>query len=158
MLGSDYAGNFEIKGDVSSRFRLWGRPVYLAADGFVVSRMPDYFLRRYYSNHFDWNNAFRNEYKTRISGSLSIPALGFDLSAGVENISNYVYFDRKALPAQYDGQIQVLFAAWKQHLGYGIINLDNEAVFQLSGKEEILPLPRLSLYTNLYAKPSCLMS
>ncbi len=152
MLGSDYAGNFEIKGDVSSRFRLWGRPVYLAADGFVVSRMPDYFLRRYYSNHFDWNNAFRNEYKTRISGSLSIPALGFDLSAGVENISNYVYFDRKALPAQYDGQIQVLFAAWKQHLGYGIINLDNEAVFQLSGKEEILPLPRLSLYTNLYAK------
>jgi hypothetical protein len=56
---------------------------------------------------------------------LVIPALGFDLAAGVENISNYVYFNRQALPEQYEGQIQVLFPSWKQHLGYGIINLDN---------------------------------
>lgn len=152
LLGTDYIGNFEIKGDLSSRFKLWNRPVYVSANGFIISRMPDYFMRRYYSNHFDWNNSFDNEYKTRISGNLSIPALGFDLSAGVENISNYVYFNRQALPAQYNGQIQVLFAAWKQHLAYGIVNLDNEAVLQFSSKEEYLPLPLLSLYTNLYAK------
>ena len=77
-----------------------------------------------------------------------------NISVGVqfENISNYIYYDHLAKPAQYDGNIQVLaidatinLKAWRFHL-------DNKFVYQLTSNSEILPLPTLALYSNLYFK------
>jgi len=151
VLGEDI-GDFELSGNMKTVFQLWNKPVSLTANGTIKNLHPDYFLEHYYSNHFSWDNSFLNENKTRISGSLDIPALGFLANAGVENITNYVYFNNHALPAQYTGNIQVLSFNWKQHLGLGILNWDNDAVYQLSSNPEILPLPDLSVYSNLYLK------
>lgn len=153
MVGDQYVGNFELGGNVRSHFRLWSHSVNVSGTAFVKSYTPDYFMRSYYSNHFRWQNHFSTVYKTRIAGRLEIPRLGFDFSAGVENISNYVYFNQAAIPAQYNAQLQVLFAEWKQHIGLGLLNFDYDVVGQLSGQERILPLPALSVYGNLYLNP-----
>lgn len=151
VAGADL-GDFELSGNLKTTFNLWSHPVKLAADGYVKNLQPDYFLEHYYSNHFAWNNTFKNEYKTRIRGSLSIPALGFSARAGVENITNIVYFNQKALPQQYDGNVQVLSINWKQHLEFGQLNWDNDLVYQLSSNQDILPLPDLTVYSDLYLK------
>jgi hypothetical protein len=151
VLGENL-GDFELKGNLNTTFNLINHPVNLSADGFITNFHPDYFLEHYYSNNFNWDNTFKNEYKTLIRGSLSIPTLGFEAQAGVENISNILYFNNKAVSAQYSGDIQVLSLRWKQHLGYQILNWDNEAVYQLSSNQDILPLPDISVYSDLYLK------
>ncbi|MEA4839430.1 MAG: putative porin [Bacteroidales bacterium] len=151
VFGEDM-GDFELKGNLNTTFKLWNHPVSLSASGYVKNLHPDYFLEHYYSNHFSWDNHFIRENRTHISGMLNIPALGFTAKAGVENLTNMVYFNNDALPDQYSGNIQVLYFNWKQHLSAGIINWDNDVVYQLSSNRTILPLPDLTAYSNLYLK------
>jgi len=151
VMGEDL-GDFELSGDLNTNFKIWNHPVSLSANGYIKNLHPDYFLEHYYSNHFIWDKTFANENKTRIRGSLNIPELGFIANAGVENLTNYVYFNNQALPTQYTGNIQILTLNWKQHLGVSIFNWDNDIAYQLSSNQEILPLPDLSAYSNLYLK------
>ena len=145
-------GDFELSGDLKTTFRLWDHPVSLSADGSIKNQHPDYFLDNYVSNHFIWGNHFRNEYKTLVRGNLTIPALGFEAHVGVENLSNLIYFNTAALPDQYSGNVQVLSLNLKQHLGAGILNWDNDVVYQLSSNQNVLPLPDLSVLSDLYLK------
>jgi len=151
LLGED-AGNFELSGRMRTNLTLWKKSVQLQAGGYIKNLKPDYFLEEYYSNHFSWNNHFRTEYKTRIFGSLDIPSIGFHFNATVENLNHLVYFNDAALPKQHSGNIQVLSANWKQHLSWGILNWDNDLVYQASSQQRILPLPNLTVYSNLYLK------
>lgn len=151
MLG-DHIGNFDISGDVRSHFRLWKRLVSVSAEGFARNETPDYFYRRFYSNHYAWNQELKNMYRLRLQGNLHIPSWGTSLKAGVENISNYVYFNEKAQSTQYEGQLQVMYAQWKQALSYGVFHFDFNVVGQLSSRQEVLPLPTLAAYGNLYVK------
>ncbi|MDD4922294.1 MAG: putative porin, partial [Bacteroidales bacterium] len=151
VLGEDL-GDFELSGNLKTNFKIGHHPVSLSAKGSIKNLHPDYFLEHYYSNHLNWDKTFLNENKTSISGLLDIPALGFSASASVENLTNHVYFNNQALPDQYTGSIQVLSFNWKQHLGTGILSWDNDAVYQLSSNQNILPLPDFSVYSNLYIK------
>jgi len=151
VLG-DRMGDFELSGDLKTTFRLWDHPVSLSADGSIKNQHPDYFLDNYVSNHFIWGNHFQNEYKTLVRGNLTIPALGFEAHAGVENLSNLIYFNTSAVPDQYAGNVQVLSLNLRQHLGAGILNWDNDVVYQLSSNQNVLPLPDLSVLSDLYLK------
>lgn len=148
----DKLGDFELGGNLKTTFRLWNHPVSLSADGSIKNQHPDYFLENYVSNHFVWGNHFSNEYKTLIRGNLTIPALGFEAHAGIENRTNLIYFNTAAEPDQYTGNIQVVSLNLKQHLGAGILNWDNNVAYQLSSNQNVLPLPIVSLLSDLYLK------
>jgi hypothetical protein len=148
----DFIGDFELNGQMNTNLTLWNKPVSLQVGGFIKNNHPDYFLEHYYSNHFSWSRSFNNEYKTRLFGALDIPALGFNFSATIENLTNALYFNNEALPDQYQGNIQVIAANWKQHVQTGFLNWDNNVVYQLSSKPTIIPLPTLAVYSNLYYK------
>jgi len=151
VLGHDL-GDFELSGDLKTTFELWNHPVSLSADGSIKNLHPDYFLENYVSNHFNWGNHFKNEYKSLVRGSLSIPAIGFEAHAGIENLSNFIYFNTSAQPDQFSGNIQVLSLHLKQHLNAGILNWDNDVVYQLSSNQNVLPLPDLSVLSDFYLK------
>ncbi len=152
LAGNGYIGNFVIDGGLQSRFSLLGQEVDLSARGFVRNETPDYFYRQYHSNHFNWSNSFDNVYRVRLEGGLEMPGWGTRLNAGVENVSNYVYFGPAAKPVQYSGQLQVLYGEWAQKLSVGILHLDFDVVGQLSSQEDVLPLPALTAFGNVYVK------
>ena len=114
------------------------------------SDKPSLFLQYYESNHFRWNNDFNNVYRTHIGGTFSIPTRSLSLKVGVENITQYIYFDSQALPKQYSGNIQVMAFNLKKDFHLGKFHLENNVVYQVSSKQDILPLPALTLYHNLY--------
>lgn len=66
-------------------------------------RMPDYIYRRWYSNHFIWENKFNNT--QTVQGELSVKIPMLQLSAIYKGITNYVYFDQLAYPMQQAGTI-----------------------------------------------------
>jgi len=144
------AGNFRLEGNVGGFFKLWKDSISLVANGFVRNDNPSYFLQHYESNHFIWNNSFSNIYRTHIGGTFSIPTRLFSLNVNVENVTKYIYFNSVALPSQYSGNIQILAANLKQNFHVGKFWLENNVVYQVSSNQDVLPLPTLTLYHNLY--------
>ncbi|WP_297676924.1 putative porin [uncultured Bacteroides sp.] len=144
-------GQFQVNGNMDLNFRLWKDTVNLMVRGFVKNTLPSFYMRHYHSNQFIWdNNDMEKEFRTRVEGELNIDRWGTNLRAGVENIKNYTYFNQNAVPAQYSGNIQVISAILNQNFRIGIFHLDNEVVWQQSSNETLLPLPKLSLYSNFY--------
>lgn len=149
-LAGSVIGDIDVTADVRSRFRLWKDTVQLQAYGFFKNIEPSYFYKRYASNHFMWNNSFGKTRRMRVGGELSVKRWGTKLNVGVENIQNYIYFDNNCLPQQEGSIIQVFQARLDQNFRLGILNWENEVVYQKTSKPSIIPLPELSVYSNLY--------
>lgn len=149
-LVGDIAGDIDVSGHVDTRFRMLGDTVNLSVGGHFRNTEQPYFLQHYLSNHFAWDNNFGKTRSFRAEGALHIPWTNTSLSAGVENLQNYVYFDSEGMPKQYGGSVQIISATLNQKLRFGIWNWDNTITWQHSSRDEVLPLPALSLYSNMY--------
>lgn len=144
-------GQFRVNGNMDLNFRLWKDTVTLIVRGFVKNTLPSFYMRHYHSNLHVWDNDnMEKEFRTRVEGELNIDRWGTNLRAGVENVKNYTYLNQKAVPEQNSGNIQILSATLKQNFRAGIFHLDNEVTWQKSSNETVLPLPQLSVYSNLY--------
>ena len=122
----------------------------IAADGFFRNSTPSYLLQHYVSNHFVWNNDFGKTRSFRVGGHLFIPWTNTDISAGVENVQNYIYFNSRSLPEQYGGSVQLLNIALDQKLRFGIWNWNNRLTYQVTSNSDVIPLPAFSLYSNMF--------
>ena len=167
LTGKD-AGQFSIEGKGDMNFRLFGDTIRLGVNGFVKNQNPVFYMRHFYSKHYWWNNDdLSKTFRTRIEGNLKSEKLGTDLRIGVENIKNYTYlantsivandgtnnyFKNNATVMQNTDNIQVLSAVLNQKLHAGILHLDTEIAYQKSTNNDVLPLPDLSVYGNLYLK------
>ena len=164
-IGGDYIGTFSLTGEADLMMRLWNREVKLSANAFVKNNLPSFYYRHYHSEHYWWDNDLDKEFKTRIEGVLEIPAWKTRLSVGLENIKNYTYIANNStnLPGtknylsslcvrQEKDNIQVLSATLKQDLKFGIFNFNTELTYQHSSNDDVLPLPALNVYANLFIK------
>ena len=169
IAGED-AGQFKVEGKGDLNIRLFGDTVRLEANAYIKNLNPVFFYRHFHSKHYWWDNTDLSKImRTRIEGTLHVGKLGTTLRAGVENIKNYTYLDNasvavtnndgkvtsyknNAIVKQDGSNIQILTVMWQQKLKAGIFHLDTEVVYQKSSNENILPLPELSAYANLYLK------
>lgn len=149
-LVGDAAGEIDLRGDIRTNFKLFGDTVSIAANARFSNLTPSYFLRNYISNHFTWSNDFGKIRKYRVAGTLTIPWTRTTLSAGFENVQNLVYFGADCMPHQHSGNLQVFSARLDQRLHFGIWNWNNTVTYQVSSDKNVLPLPTLSVYSNMY--------
>lgn len=151
LVGS-VAGDINITGDISTRFRMLGDTVDIKAFGYFRNTAVPYLLQNYISNHFIWSNDFGKTRSFRVGGELTIPWSKTIVRAGVENVQNYVYFNAESLPTQHSGSVQIFSASIDQKLRFGIWNWDNRLTYQTSSNQSVIPLPALSVYSNMYLK------
>ena len=167
MLGED-AGQFTVEGNGDLNFRLFNDTVRLEANAYIKNLNPTFYFRHFHSKHYWWDNDLSKIMRTRIEGKLSIDRWRTQLKAGVENITNYTYLDNASMQytdrqgntaykndmavRQHSGSIQVFSATLKQDFKLGILHLDNEVTYQKTSNSDVLPLPELVLYHNLYLK------
>ncbi|MDE7413062.1 MAG: putative porin [Muribaculaceae bacterium] len=149
-LSGDAVGELAVDGNVQTNFRLAKDTVVIAAEGFFRNTSPSWMLQHYVSNHFRWDNDFGKTRSFRVGGRLHIPWTRTDLRAGVENIQNYIYFNSSSLPQQYGGSVQIFSASLDQKLNYKILHWDNNLTYQVTSNKDIIPLPSLAWYSNLY--------
>lgn len=151
-LVGDVAGDLDLDGSLTTRFRLFGDTVSISAKGEFRNVAQPYLIQNYISNHFAWRNHFGKTRTYRASGELVIPWTKTKLSAGIENIQNMVYFGPESTPVQYGGNVQVFSARVEQLLRVGILNWNNTVYYQKSSNSSVLPLPELTIYSNLFLK------
>ncbi|MDR0386125.1 MAG: putative porin [Prevotellaceae bacterium] len=116
------------------------------------NREQPYFVKKYYSNHFQWDNNFNKTTETRIEAAVNIP--DWNLEAGFKNsiISNYVYFGDDALPRQTSEIFNITSVHLNSKLSWWLLRLDTRLVAQNTSNSNVLPLPALSANATFYVE------
>ena len=151
LLG-DVSGDIDIEGSVTTRFKLFGDTVSLKAYGYFKNLEAPYLLKQFVSNHYAWDNKFSQVQRFRAGGILDLPWIYTSINVGYETLNNYIYFNNNSLPEQSSSAVHVLNASLTNHLGFGIFNWDNEVTYQTSSNASVLPLPKFSIFSNMYLK------
>ena len=148
------AGDFFLKGDANFRFYPFHRhpdsPIALTARFSTDLKEPDYYEQHLYANHYLWDNDFSKTSTTRIEASLDIPRWKLHASAGYALLANNIYYDSLGVISQNPDPMSILTASLRKDFHLGILRLENSALFQLSSKQEVVPLPKLALNLRWY--------
>jgi len=136
---------------LSRQLNLMGRLV-------IANTEPDYFQKRYYGNHFRWNNSFDKTTETRIEVSLSVPDVMLEVGLKQNLAANLIYMDTTAMPAQESNAISVTSLYLQKDFKLGAFHADNRLLFQISGNENIVPLPKISFNARWYAQVNLVKS
>ena len=146
--------DFFIKGHAAVSFYPFRRhknsPITLDARFETALKEPEFYQQHFYSNHFKWDNSFAKTSTTKIQASLNIPRWNLKAEAAYALLANHVYYDTLGIAQQNPDAMSVFSAGLSHHLVLGPVHLENAALFQLSSKPEILPLPALALNLRWY--------
>ena len=161
IAGED-AGQLKVKGSTDVNFAFWGDTVRLAANASFHRTNPTFYERKYHSKHFWWDNSLDMETRTRIGGDFSFEKTKTTLRIAIEEIQNYTYYSMSytrndnantqlfARVRQHNGNLNIITAQLEQKIRLGIINWDNILTYQNTSNKDVLPLPTLNVFSNLY--------
>lgn len=151
VLGANL-GEFRAEADVETSLKIAGSLTTLTGQAYIKNLKPKFLEQQYHSKYFWWNNDFGDTRRVYVGGKLFFPITNTTLSAGVENIQNFIFFDKNKLPSQEGDNIQVVSARIDQNLKAGIFNWNNSVVYQTTSNEEAVPVPILSAYSNMFLR------
>lgn len=165
LLGEDL-GQLKIDGAVDLNFPLFGDTVTLAAKGFFHRNNPTFYYRHYHSRHFWWDNtSLSKELHSRVEGLFSYRKTNTTLRVAFDEIQNYTYLAMGYNIAddhsrngntmevrQKGGAITLLTLSLAQNFKLGPLNWENVITYQKSTDNDVLPVPDLNIYTNLYLR------
>lgn len=149
-LAGEVAGDVDLTGKITTKLPLRSDTLCVSASGFFRNEEPSYLLQRYVSNHFIWDNNFGKTRTFRVEGAVELPRTATKLRVGMQNAQNMIYFDSCFMPRQHGGNVQVFMARLEQPLRLGIWNWNNNITYQTSSSAEVLPVPALTIYSNMY--------
>lgn len=165
LIGED-AGQLKIDASVDLNFRLFRDTVTLAARGFFYRLNPTFYYRHYHSKHLWWDHDDLDKIiHSRIEGLFSYQKTRTTLRVAVDEIKNYTYFGQSYSITesflregntigvrQCSDAISLLTASLSQQFTLGPLNWETVLTYQKATKSDVLPVPDLNIYTNLFMR------
>ena len=164
LVGED-AGQLKIDASADVNFPLFGDTVTLMARGFFKRMNPTFYYRHYHARHFWWdNNNLDKILHSRIEGLFHYSKTKTTLRVAVDEIQNYTYMamgynmaDDKRTGNTIDvrqkgGSLSLITLAFGQNFKLGPLNWENMITYQKSTDNDVLPVPDLNIYSNLYLR------
>ncbi len=162
LVGKD-VGNLLIDGDGDLNMRIFGDTAQVKLKGFYHLTTPTFLQRHYHSKHFSWDNdGFNKQMQTHLEASFHLAKTKTTVRACYDNIQNLVYLATNygvtndsvrgltINQRQTSSNISLFTLALEQNARLGILNWENRITFQKSSQQEILPVPAINVWTNLY--------
>lgn len=163
VMGED-AGQLKVDGVADFNFPLFGDTVRVAALAYIHRLNPTFYYRHYHARHLWWDNDdLSQEIRTRIEGRLSLKKTHTTLRVSAETLKNYTYFGQQynitddflrtgndVAVRQHSGNISLLTAQLSQDFKFGPLRWETVLTYQNSSNKDVLPVPALNIYTNLY--------
>lgn len=171
-LAGPNVGDFDIRAEGDLNFRLGKRDTAtLTVRAKIQNQKPTYLLRNYRNAYIHWdNNNLSRQFRTGLQGEITYSRTRTRLRFGWENLTNYTYLamentlktgaaEGSLIPGDYthsisvrqsDASVQVFTASISQDLKWKILGWENEVTFQHSTNQDVLPLPAINIYSNLY--------
>ncbi|MBR5083601.1 MAG: putative porin [Prevotella sp.] len=164
IAGEDI-GDIMVDGNTDLNFRLFNDSIHLAASGFFHLTTASFYFNTYHSRHFWWDHDFDKTIHSRIQGDFSLDRTHTRLRVAIDDLEKYVYFansytvnekfnrlNNSMRVVQYDGNLSVFTAQLAQDFRLGPLNFETIFTYQKSSKKEIIPLPDLNIWANLYLR------
>ncbi len=163
VAGEDI-GQLRIDGKGDLNFSLFNDTVRLTAKAFFHRMNPTFYERKYHAKNFWWDNSLDKEMRTHIEGIFAYEKTKTTLRVAVEEIQNYTYYGMSynrvndtntqltAAVRQLSGNLNVMTAQLDQKLQFGPLHWDNVLTYQNTSNKEVLPLPALNVFSNLYVE------
>ena len=168
VLAGESIGQFDINGHAEVNIPLLGDTAQVALNAYIKNTHPSFYFRHYHSKHAWWDQDTEKEMRQRIEGVITFPYTHTKLTVGVENMKNFCYFQNTGTTLNADTEnpiytnnvsalqcsdnIQVVSANLRQNFTLGILHWDNDVTYQTCTNKDVLPLPTISLYSNLYIR------
>lgn len=163
LVGED-AGQLKIDATGDLNFRFLRDTVTLAARAYIYRLNPTFYYRHYHSRHFWWDNtSLDKEIRSHVEGLFTLGRTRTTLRVAYDNIQNYTYFAQKynvtssygrtgnsVSVSQASGNISLLTAQLSQDFTFGPLNWETLLTYQKSTDDDVLAVPMLNVYTNLY--------
>lgn len=166
-VAGDKAGDLKLNGEADLNIPLMGDTAQVTLYGRLSHTTPNNYYTTYHSRYAWWDNSLDRVVSERIGGQISFPKTRTRLRGAVENVKNFVYladegtaiassdgttsaYNHDAVVRQEGGNIQIVSLTLEQNFKLGILHLDNEVTYQTTSNEDVLPLPKLNLFHNLY--------
>ncbi len=171
LIGKN-VGDFNIEAEGDLNLRLGKKDsASLVVRAHIRNEKPTYLLRHYRNAYIQWNNNdLSQQFRTGVQAELKYSRTRTKLRFGWENLTNYTYLAMQntlgsnavagsVLPKDYthdcvvrqsDASVQVFTASISQDLIWKVFGWENEVTFQHSTNQDVLPLPSINIYSNIY--------
>lgn len=164
LIGAN-AGEIRVDGNIDLNFPLFKDTMTLVASGFYHHERPGFYYRHYQSRHYWWDNddmPFTDH--LRVQGLLNYRKTRTTLRVAYDIIHNHTYFANTYKEVenarlfntisvkQHTGALSLITAQLTQDLTFGPVNWESVVTLQKSTNDDVLPLPLINAYTNLYLR------
>ena len=168
-LGGDKSGQFHVDANADLNVPLLGDTMQVLGNAFIHRDAPTFYDNNWHSRHAWWDEDFDQQFHTRIMGVLTLKKFGTRLRFSYDNIKNYIYLGQQndlfqsgddymirnyqIAMRQHSGAVSVITDQLRQKFQFlRVFHWDNEFTFQKSSNDDVLPVPALNIYTNLYLR------
>lgn len=141
-------GDIELRGNVDTEFKVFGRTAGIYANGNFLLTSPELYENKYQSNHFSWNRDFDRVKSLSLKGGMKIVENNFEVSAYLNTLNSYIYFASDGRPMQNDGVIQIVALNLFKHFQGAGFHSYNKITWQQSSNETAIALPQLTVYSS----------
>ena len=142
--------DFSIGGKIKVSFYPISQGIHITGKIDVSQQRPALFYNNYYSNHYVWENDFDKTTNTSVQGKMTIPAYGMEAFFGYSLLNNNIYLDTLGNAVQNTESMSVMTAWLRKDFRLWKFHMENKILFQLSSKQEVVPLPKLALNLRYY--------
>ncbi len=146
------AGDILLSGNIKLIFGNKAKPITFNGAAEIKSHTPDFLYSRFASNNFLWIRNFSKTTSNHLSTNLGILSKKFDVQADYYLLSNVIYLNNNAFPAQYKNALSILAISAAKQFDFWKITSINKLVYQKSENENIIDLPELAFYNSTYFK------
>ena len=164
-LGSE-SGNINLDAHAEFNIPLFGKNLTSTLEGFFDREIPTFYYSRFQSRHAWWNYENLNHIiKNGLSLKMAYDLTGTEIRLGLNNVKNYTYFttnydisedynisNMQVDVAQKSGNINVITLGLRQDFNIKPLHINLAATFQQTSDEDVLPLPKLDLWANLFLR------
>ena len=142
--------DFSIGGKIKVSFYPISQGIHITGKIDVSQQRPAFFYNNYYSNHYVWENDFDKTTNTSVQGKMTIPTYGMEAFFGYSLLNNNIYLDTLGNAVQNTESMSVMTAWLRKDFRLWKVHMENKILFQLSSKQEVVPLPKLALNLRYY--------
>jgi hypothetical protein len=143
-------GDFDLNGRIEKPIRTSRDTSSFVINAALTNTTPDYFYNHYYSNHYKWDNNLDRTYSLRMGASYDNPKWKFNAGFKYNIITNYVYWNELALPAQANSEFSVAQAFLNKDFKLGILTIQNWVIYQKTTTEKYLHVPEIMARNTLF--------
>jgi hypothetical protein len=142
-------GDVDMTGKIETRIPLLKDTATVSGRISVKNLSPTFYENNFHSKYLWWDKDLSKVNKIRFGGTIDFPQTKTSISVDVENVTNYIYFDNTGVK-QEPASVQIMAATLNQKMKLGALHWDNQLAYQTSSNQDVITLPDLSLYSNLY--------